>query len=126
MNKVQILNKIARDLGQLQITAVQGAGFVTVDNLVISTVDAQIQTPMGGIDGSVSPFLGMGIASPGQLKLKGAAGQNTLAAIFTSALRMQVLALMAGFANDIVIEAGDTTAQLAYIRGHADLLGMGQ
>jgi hypothetical protein len=81
---------------------------------------------MGGVNPAVSPFLGIGVGNPGMLKLKGAGGDNTLAAIFVSESLMQVFSLMCGFANDLVIEAGDTTAQLAFVPGLPDLKGLGQ
>ena len=126
MNTVQILNKIKRDLDVLGITATRDASSVIVDTVTITCVEASIQKPMSGIDPTVSPFLGIGVANPGQIKVKGAAGENTLAAIFDTELRMKVFSLVCGFANDKVVEAGDTTTQLAYIQGHPDLLGMGQ
>ena len=125
MNKVQILNRVKRDLDMLGIAAVRGASDITVDSAVISCVDASIQSPMGGVDGTVSPFLGIGIAAPGQIKMKGGAGENTLAAILASELRVKVLALLVCFANDVVVEAGDTTTQLALVPGSVDLKMMG-
>ena len=124
-NSEQILNKIARNLGQRGIAYVQSSTSVTAGNLIVSYSPAAIQSPMGGIDDSVTPFLGIGIANPGQLLLKGGAGLNTIAAIFTSSVELTVMAEAAGFANDIIIQAGDTTAQLAYVLGTADWLSMG-
>lgn len=125
MNKTQILNKIKRNLDMLKISATQDATSITVDTAVISCVDAAIQAPMGGVNGAVSPFLGIGVAAPGQIKLKGAAGENTVAAIVDSELRAIVLSLLVAFANDVVIEAGDATTQLALIPGSVDLQVMG-
>jgi len=109
----------------LKISATQDATSITVDTAVISCVDAAIQAPMGGVNGAVSPFLGIGVAAPGQIKLKGAAGENTVAAIVDSELRAIVLSLLVAFANDVVIEAGDATTQLALIPGSVDLQVMG-
>jgi len=125
MNKTQILNKIKRNLDMLKISATQDATSITVDTAVISCVDAAIQAPMGGVNGAVSPFLGIGVAAPGQIKLKGAAGENTVAAIIDSELRAIILSLLVAFANDVVIEAGDATTQLALIPGSVDLQVMG-
>jgi len=43
------------------------------------------------------------------IKIKGAAGENSLAAIFADAETLQVLGVLCDFANDKVIEAGDST-----------------
>ena len=126
-NSQQVLDKISRNLTQLGIANSRDANgvAVVVDSMVVSYVAASIEKPIGGVDGDVSPFLGLGIGNPGLIKIKGAAGQNTLAAIYTSEKRLRVLRVCSGHANDIVIEAGDTTAQLARLPGHQDLLGMG-
>lgn len=126
MNKKPIIAKIKRNLDMLSIASTTDLNTVTVDGVVISCVDASIAAPMGGIDGSVSPFLGMGVANPGQILLKGAAGENTIAAIMTSELRLKVLSLAMGFGNDVVVQAGDTTAELARIPGAVDVMGVGQ
>jgi hypothetical protein len=126
-NKRAVLDKISRNLAQESIANTRdSSNNVLVDSLVVSYVDASIQSPMGGVDGSVSPFLGIGIAAPGKLKIKGAAGQNTIAAIMTSQLRLQVLKAVGDIGNNVIIEAGDTATQLAEIRAHADLNMMGQ
>lgn len=124
----QILDKIKRNLDILKIPATRNADNVTLDNTdrVISYVDADIQKPMGGIDDSVSPFLGIGVGNPGQLKLKGAAGETDLATIMADAETVRVLGMLSAFANDKVIESGDDTTELAVIEGHTDLIGMGQ
>lgn len=124
-NSAQILNKIARNLGQEGLAFTQGASSVSVGNVVITYVPASIQSPMGGVDGSVSPFLGIGVANPGKIQLKGTAGLNTIAAIFTSATELKALSLATAFANNVIVQAGDTTAQLAEIPGMVDLLAMG-
>lgn len=124
-NSAQILNKIARNLGQEGLAYVQGASSVSVGNVVITYVPASIQSPMGGVDGNVSPFLGIGIANPGKIQMKGTSGLNTIAAIFTSATELKALSLAAAFANNVIVQAGDTTAQLAEIPGMVDLLAMG-
>lgn len=126
MNTKFIIAKIKRNLDMLSIAATTDLNTVTVDGAVISCVDASIAAPMGGIDGSVSPFLGMGVANPGQIKVKGAAGENTIAAIMTSELRLKVLSLVMGFGNDVVVEAGDTATELARIPGAVDVMGVGQ
>jgi hypothetical protein len=125
MNSVQILNKIKRNLDMLGITATRNATSITVDNATISCVDASIQSPMGGVSGATSPFLGMGIVAPGQIKIKGNAGETSVSLVISSELRAKVLAVVCAFANDVVIEDGDSTTQLALIPGNVDLKMMG-
>lgn len=130
-NSAQILDKIVRNMKQRGVSAVvRNASSVSVtktggDVLTVSYVDKAIQSPMGGVSAAASPFLGMGIAAPGSLKIKGAAAESSIAAIFDTAEAIELLAEMSGYANDIVIESGASTAQLARLKGHADLLGMG-
>ncbi len=129
MAQSQILDKLARNLQQMGIAATRGATSVVISGssiASISLVDASVASPMGGVDGSASPFLGIGVAAPCKIKIKGAGGKNTIAAILDSEATAKILAACARPANNIIVEAGDTTAQLAEIPGHADLLGMGQ
>jgi len=128
MNKVQILKKIKRNLDMLSIAATADATSVTVTatGMVISCVDADIAKPLGGIDGSVSPFLGIGVANPGCIKVKGGSGENTIAAIMTTDTDMIVLRQVMQFANDVIIEAGDTTAELARVPSDVDVRSLGQ
>jgi hypothetical protein len=122
-----ILNKIARNLEQYGLVVARGsADQVLVAGLVVSYVDASIQSPMGGVSDASSPFLGIGIANPGKLKIKGAAGENAIADIFVDAADLNVLAVVARFANDVVVEAGDSAAELAVLRGHPDMLNVGE
>lgn len=125
-NPVQILDKIKRNLDAVGVAATRNASSVTAAGLTISYVDASIQSPMGGVNGNSSPFLGMGIAAPGVLKIKGAAGENTIAGIFVAASDLAVLACCSRFANDVVVEAGDTATELARLAGHPDLKMMGE
>jgi hypothetical protein len=81
---------------------------------------------MGGINDASSPFLGIGIANPGKLKIKGAAGENTIAAIVDSSDNVKIVSVCTRMANDVIIEAGDTTTELSRVPGHPDLLNMGQ
>lgn len=98
---------------------------MVVAGLTITYVDAAIQAPMGGVSDASSPFLGIGVASPGVIKIKGAAGENSVAAVMAGADELKVLAFCSHFANDVVVEAGDTTTELARIPGTADLRMMG-
>jgi hypothetical protein len=80
---------------------------------------------MGGVDGSQSPFLGIGIAAPGYIKIKGAAGENSIAAIVDTAEALELMHEAAGYANDLIIEAGDSSTELARVAGHETVLGLG-
>ncbi len=130
-NSVQILAKIARDAQQVGLTVVsQSQTAVVIDNgandLTISYVAASIAAPQGGIDNSVSPYLGIGIGNPGKIKIKSAStATDTIGDVIDSIVAAKVLALCAGFANNILLENSDATFT-GEIRGHADLIGMGQ
>jgi hypothetical protein len=132
-NKEAMLDKIARNLkqrGLAESVVVRGATSVSVtktggDVLTISYVDKSVQSPMGGVSASAAPYLGIGIAAPGSLKVKGAAAETTIAAIVDTTEALQVLAVLSGFGNDVIIESGASTAELARIAGTSDLLGMG-
>lgn len=125
-NPVQVLDKIKRNLDAVGVAATRNSTTVTAAGLTISYVDAAIQSPMGGVSDASAPFLGIGIGNPGTIKVKGAAGENSIAAIFVNAADLAVLACCARFANDVVVEAGDTTTELARLAGHPDLKMMGQ
>lgn len=125
-NPVQVLDKIKRNLDAVSVPATRNNGSVTAAGLTISYVDAALDAPMGGINGNASPYLGIGVANPGVIKIKGAAGENTVAGIFVNAADLAVLACCTRFANDVVVEAGDTTTELARLAGHPDLKMMGQ
>jgi len=129
-NKEQILDKIVRNMKQRGHTAERVDSTVELtktggDILTVSYVDAEIQSPMGGIDDSASPFLGIGIANPGALKVKGEAGETTLAAIFDTVEALSLWHELSGYANDLIVEDGDSTDELARVEGHEHLKGMG-
>jgi hypothetical protein len=124
--QVMMLDKLARNLNNIGVVAVRAGDTVVADGLTISLVNASIQAPMGGVDPANSPFLGIGVAAPKIFKIKGGAGENTVAAIVADAAAVKIVAFVAHFANDIVIEAGDTTTELVRIPGHADVFGLGQ
>jgi hypothetical protein len=135
-NKEQILDKIARSMklkGHSAERVGESVELVKVggDVLTVSYVDASFKTtsgalaPMGGIDSSVSPFLGIGVGNPGKIKIKGEAGETSIALIMDTAEALDLLNVVSGFANDIIIEDGDSSNELARLSGHADLVGMG-
>ncbi len=130
-NRSAILDKIVRNMLQRGYpNTVRSADTVLVtktggDVLTVSYTDKAVQSPMGGVSAAASPFLGIGIAAPGSLKVKGAAAETTLAGIFDTVEALQLLNELAGYANDIVIESGATTTELARLRGHETVLGLG-
>lgn len=124
-NARQVLDKIARNLEQRDISVSRDGENVIVDGLTISYEAASLQEPIGGVDPANSPYLGIGIGNPGSIKVKGDSGENSLAAIWTSEERMIVLRMCDGHANDVIMEAGDSSAELARTPGHADLIGVG-
>lgn len=129
--KKQILDKLARDLEQLGMTVSRGTALqVVVENgsadVTLSYADASFSPSMiGGVDGSVSPFLGIGTGNPGSITLS-VQSATDLATTFTTALAVKCLAQAAGFANDIQVLHSDGTTLLLRIRGHADMIGMGE
>lgn len=109
-NQVQILDKIQRNCDMLGIaTSRPSATSLVAGGITISYVAASIQAPMGGIDGTVSPFLGIGVANPGKISLD--TNPSTL-------IHLQVFHIVSGHANNIVLPLGE-------IQGSSDLLGMG-
>lgn len=129
-NKSAILDKIVRNMKQRGVSAVVRAGDevqVTKtggDVLTVTYVDRSIDGPMGGVSASTSPWLGIGVAAPGSLKVKGAAGENTIAAVIDTVEAVQLLAELASHANDLIVAAG-TDAELARVPGTADGIGLG-
>lgn len=110
-NKVQILDKIERNCRQLGIAVTRNSSDqLTAAGMVITYTEAVIQKPMGGIDGSINPFLGIGVANPGAIDI------DTDPATLD---QFRVLRMVSGMANDIQIPSGR-------LEGSADLLGMGQ
>lgn len=130
-NRKAILDKLARNLEQLGMSVSRGAANqVVVENgaadVTVTYADAVFSpTMMGGVDGSVSPFLGIGVGNPGTLVMSVAAA-DTLAAVFTTAIPVHVFSQLAGFANDIQVMQSNGTTLLLRVRGHADLVGMGE
>ena len=129
-NKEAILDKIVRNMKQRGYSAERLDQSLELektggDKLTVSYEDASIQSPMGGVDDSASPFLGIGVASPGKLKVKGAAGESSIAAIFDTVEALSLMHELSGYANDVVVEDGDSSSELARIEGHEHLRSMG-
>lgn len=127
----QIMAKVARNCTQLGLTVNSLTGSAVVvengsNDLTVSYVSAAILTPQGGVDGSASPFLGIGITNPGVLKLKSSStAADAISDVLDSVVAAQVLKVLAGFGNDILLENSDATFSQT-LRGNPDLLGMGQ
>lgn len=131
-NSAAILQKLARNAKMLGLTVnSQSQVAVVIENgsndLTISYVDASFSPAVvGGVDSSVSPFLGIGVGNPGKIKIKSAStAADSIADVIDSAVAAQVLAMCAAMANDIVLENSDATFS-ANLRGHSDLIGLGQ
>lgn len=127
-NSVQILDKIARDMDMLAIAYTRASdGSITINNgandLTFSYVSASIQAPMGGIDPATSPFLGIGVGAPGQIKVKFQAA--TVAACLDTSLAIRSFCVALGRGNDVILEDSAGTPNQVLIRGHVDMIGVG-
>lgn len=127
----QIMAKVARNCAQLGLTVNSNSGAAVViengsNDLTVSYVAASIDLPMGGVSPASSPFLGIGVVNPGQLKLKSAStAGDAITDVLDSVVAAKVLTVLVGIGNDILLENSDATFS-AVLRGNADLLGMGQ
>lgn len=131
-NSAAILHKLARNAKMLGLTVnSESQSAVVIENgsndLTISYVDASFSpSVVGGVDSSVSPFLGIGVGNPGKIKIKSAINTvGDMTDILDSAVAAKVLAMVAALANDIRLENSDASAS-ADIRGHSDIIGLGQ
>jgi hypothetical protein len=127
----QIMAKIARNCVQLGLTVNSQTGSTVVvknasNDLTVSYVAAAIDLPMGGVSPASSPFLGVGIVNPGQLKLKSSStAADAITDVLDSVVAAKLLTVLVSVGNDILLENSDATFS-AVLRGHPDLLGMGQ
>lgn len=131
-NREAILHKLARNAKMLGMTVNSESNTAVViengsNDLTISYVDAVFSpSVVGGVDSTVSPYLGIGVGNPGKILIKSAISTaDTMADVIDSTVAAKVLAMCAALANDIRLENSDA-AFSADIRGHSDLLGMGQ
>lgn len=131
-NSAAILHKLARNAKQLGLTVnSESQSAVVIDNgsndLTISYVDASFSpSVVGGVDSANSPYLGIGVGNPGKIKIKSAISTaDDMTDILDSAVAAKVLAMCAAMANDIALENSDASFT-ADIRGHSDLIGLGQ
>ena len=129
-NSVQILAKLARNASELGLVVVSQSQTAVVisngsNNLTLSYQTASIMSPMGGVDPQISPYLGIGIGNPGKLVLSGANSSGTVGSVIDSQVAAQVLQLMSGMANNIIL-ADSSHNPICELRGDADLIMMGQ
>ena len=135
-NKDSILDKIARNMSQRGYTADRVGDTVVVENgsndLTVTYEPKDVQMPMGGVDDTSSPYLGIGVAAPGSIKITGAgvstANPATVGELIDSVTAAVLLAEVSGFANDIQLanaNAGAGADLDERIPGDADRLGMG-
>lgn len=137
-NREQILDKIKRNMVQLGIvvdadaqSATTSKRYLQAGNITIHYTDAVIESPMGGIDDSTSPFLGIGVANPGKIVIAGLLdADSAIIDILVTAEDVQIMRICSGHANDIEVREGKTDldvdgAVLAEVLGSSDLAGMG-
>jgi len=130
MSHKHILDKMARNLEMLGLSVTRSGVNVVVDNgsndLTISYVDAVIMSPMGGVSDAAAPYLGIGIANPGKLRIKSSStASDTIADVLDSVTAARVFHTVSALVNNIILENSDATFS-AEIRGHVDMIGVGQ
>jgi hypothetical protein len=129
-NQKQVLDKIARNLDILSIPESRGANYEVIvangsNTLIVTYVSASIQSPMGGVDDTISPYLGMGIANPGKIQIQSSISTaGTIADVIDGNVAAQLFAMCSGFANDIILmnQSGSYSHEF---RGDVDNLNMG-
>src|SRR5688500_10166645 len=110
-NKDAILDKIARNMTQRGYTADRVGDTVVVDNgsndLTVTYETKSVQSPMGGVSDASAPYLGIGVAEPGAIKITGAGVNTAVAAtvgeLIDTATAATLLAEVCGLANDIML-----------------------
>ncbi len=121
-NSKQILQKLARNAKMLGLTVnSESQTAVVIENgtndITIGYQDASFSpSVVGGVDGAVSPFLGIGVGNPGKVTI-------TCTDAALSATGMKVLAMCAATANDLRVSLNSVVTE---IRGHSDIIGLGQ
>lgn len=129
-NSAAILHKLARNAKMLGLTVnSESQSAVVIENgsndLTIGYVDASFSPAVvGGVDSSASPFLGIGVGNPGRISIKGA-NATTVPSLVDSLVAAKVLAMCASMANDIQL-VDKNGADLGSVRGHSDIIGLGQ
>ncbi len=129
-NSAAILQKLARNAKMLGLTVKsESQTAVEIENgsndLTISYVNASFSpSVVGGVSDAVSPWLGIGTAAPGKVAIKGAAATSA-ADLMDGLVAAKVLAMCAALANDIQLQ-DSAGASVGEIRGHSDVIGLGQ
>ena len=129
-NSAAILHKLARNAKMLGLTVKSESQTAVViangsNDLTIAYVDASFSPAVvGGVDASVSPYLGIGVGNPGRISIKGAAA-TTVGTLVDSAVAAKTLAMCASMANDLQL-LDNAGAELTVVRGHSDIIGLGQ
>lgn len=129
-NSAAILQKLARNAKMLGMTVnSESQTAVVIENgsndLTISYANASFSPAVvGGVDSSVSPYLGIGVGNPGRIAISGATA-TTVATLLDSVVAAKVLAMCAAMANDIELRQSNQ-AVLGVIRGQSDIIGLGE
>jgi hypothetical protein len=130
-NSAAILHKMARNAKMLGLTVnSESQTAVVIENgsndLTISYQDAVFSPAVvGGVDSTISPFLGIGVGNPGKLVITGAGSAGTVGGVIDTQIAAQVLQMLSALANNIII-ADSSHAAIAELRGNTDLIGLGQ
>lgn len=121
-NSKQILQKLARNAKMLGLTVnSESQTAVVIENgtndITIGYQDASFSpSVVGGVSDTASPFLGIGVGNPGKITI-------TSADASLNATGMKVLAMCAATANDLRVSLNSVVTE---IRGHSDIIGLGQ
>jgi hypothetical protein len=131
-NSAAILHKMARNAKMLGLTVnSESQTAVVIENgsndLTISYLNASFSPAVvGGVDSTVSPYLGIGVGNPGQVVLSSATG-TTVPTVLDTEIAAKVLGMLCALANDVIIATDATGATaVARIRGQSDIIGLGQ
>ena len=129
-NSAAILHKLARNAKMLGLTVnSESQTAVVIENgsndLTISYVNASFSPAVvGGVDSTVSPYLGIGVGNPGRVSIQSQTG-TTVSTLIDTLIAAKVLAMCTALANDVQL-LDNASASLGVIRGHSDIIGLGQ
>lgn len=131
-NKSMIIGKLARNAHMLGLTVLsQDHDKFVVDNgsndLTVSYEEASFSpSVVGGVDDMTNPFLGAGTLAPGKIKIKSVNASTipSITDVIDSSVAAQLLVICSSMGNDVILENGSTI--VTTLRGHSDLLGVGQ
>lgn len=130
-NKSMIIGKLARNARMLGLTVLsQDHDKFVVDNgsndLTVIYKEASFSpSVVGGVDDTSDPFLGAGTLAPGTIKIKSSINTaNNITDIIDSSVAAQLLMICSSMGNDVILENSGTL--VITLRGHSDLVGVGQ